>query len=86
MTDTTERAGVDNAGLTHAEFAMMAARIAAVAASWAADTLSLPDYRGKPVSKDALRRFCEAIRFHVDCIEKEALSPTPGGDDATDPA
>lgn len=68
-------------GVTHAQFAERAARIASVAAAWAADTLILPDYHDKPVSKDALRRFCEAIRFHVDCVERD-VTLTTGGTDA----
>lgn len=33
---------------------------------------------GEPVDRV---RLCEAIRFHVDCVEKDALTPTGGTDE-----
>ena len=58
--------------VTNAEFAKMAARLAARSASWAGDTLDLPEWWSQPVEPETVRRFAASIRETVDYIERRA--------------
>lgn len=66
--------------LTNAEFAKMAARLAARSASWAGDVLELPKWRDRPVGVEALRRYVQDIREIVDDIERAIPAPSETGD------
>ena len=50
------------ATVTHAEFAMMSARLAQKAAAWAADCLILPGSRNEPMRADVLERFTKEMQ------------------------
>ena len=51
---------------SHADFSMMAARIAQKASAWAADSLMLRESWNKPMRAEPLKRFTEEMRDLID--------------------
>lgn len=54
--------------LTNVEFAQQCAFIAKNAAAWAADSLTLPEYRERPVDERVAERFCRDLEGWVSHI------------------
>jgi hypothetical protein len=59
-------------GIPVSDFVMLAARIAQVAAAWAADTMTLPEDLSKMMDATAVDRFAEEIRVRVNRIVDRA--------------
>lgn len=55
--------------LTHAEFSSLTALLAADAASWSADALTLPEDYSDPMRDWALDKFLAKMRAWLDHIE-----------------
>lgn len=59
-------------GLTNARFAGIVAYLASKAASWAGDSLVLPEKWAAPMSAEAVTRFTADVRETLDYIEEVA--------------
>ncbi len=68
-TQTTE-------GIPASDFVQLVARIAQVAAAWAADTMALPEDLSKPMDADSVERFAEDILTRVYRIRERAYMQT----------
>lgn len=68
--------------LTHADFAQRLMFIASKASSWAADSLTLPEYRDRAIDPATAARFTDEIRGSLDRIDelagRRALSDREG--------
>lgn len=65
------------AKLTEAKFAQLCAYIAANAAKWAGDILTLPEDHQRPVDAKTVKRFTDEMRGRLDRLDEMASKQPP---------
>ncbi len=59
-------------GISTSDFVVLAARIAQVAATWAADAMALPEDLGQPMRVATVEQFADEIRVRINRIVERA--------------